>query len=252
MRWLFLRGLTREARHWGNFPDVFRTFVPDADITLLDLPGSGALWAEKSPASVAEMVEHCRKEMRERGTGAPISVLAISLGAMVAADWATRYPEEITAAVLINTSLRPFNPLHQRLQPHNYASLLRLLLPGTPPETRERTILRITSNKAPKPDSVIETWCRYHREQPVSGRNALRQIMAAARYHAPATPPAAPILILASEGDRLVDCRCSKQLAKAWQTDLALHPEAGHDLPLDAPEWLASTVKQWLDRRKRG
>ena len=30
--WIFLRGLTRESRHWGNFPETFRSEVPAAQV----------------------------------------------------------------------------------------------------------------------------------------------------------------------------------------------------------------------------
>ena len=49
----------------------------------------------------------------------------MSLGAMVAVDWAARHPEELAGCVLINTSLRPFSPWYQRLRPANYGALLR-------------------------------------------------------------------------------------------------------------------------------
>ena len=244
MRWLFLRGLTREARHWGDFPQIFRAAMPDADIITLDLPGNGELRDKESPTDVREMVDYCRAEIRRRDMHGPSNLLAMSLGAMVAADWATRYPDEITAGVLINTSLRPFSPFHHRLRPRNYPRLLRLLL-GSSEEMREAAILQMTSNTAPGRAATIDAWSRWARQNPVTKRNALRQIMAAIRYRAPTTAPQAPMLILAGEEDRLVDCRCSKCLAQAWQADLSLHPTAGHDLPLDEPDWVAATVKHW-------
>mgnify|MGYP003949335389 CR=1 FL=1 len=41
MNWLFLRGLTREQRHWGPFRDVFARDYPGAKVHCLDLPGTG-------------------------------------------------------------------------------------------------------------------------------------------------------------------------------------------------------------------
>lgn len=249
MRWIFLRGLTREARHWGCFPETFRAAMPDAEIITLDLPGNGELRNSASPTDVRAMVDYCRAEMGRRGMDGPFGLLAMSLGAMVATDWASRHPDEIAVGVLINTSLRPLSPFYHRLKPGNYPRLLRLLLPGVSDEMRETAILQMTSNSATDRKATVGAWRRWAQQYPVTNRNALRQIIAAIRYRAPPTAPAVPMLILAGKEDRLVDCRCSKRLAQTWQADLALHPTAGHDLPLDDPDWVAATVRQWLDRK---
>ncbi len=76
--------------------------------------------------------------------------------------------------------------------------------------------------------------------------NALRQLLAAARSLAPAIAPVERVLLLASRHDRLVDVRCSRRLASARQCALAEHPNAGHNLPLDAQEWVVQQVLGWL------
>ena len=49
--------------------------------------------------------------------------------------------------------------------------------------------------------------------------------------------------------DQLVDPACSAQLAAAWKADLEVHPEAGHDLPLDDGPWVVNQVRAWLEKR---
>ena len=66
-RWILLRGLTREARHWGDFPARLRAAFTDATIHTPDLPGNGRLHAQASPASVGAMTEHCRAQLRAAG-----------------------------------------------------------------------------------------------------------------------------------------------------------------------------------------
>jgi len=171
-------------------------------------------------------------------------VLAMSLGAMVAVAWSHAYPQEVTAQVLINTSLRPFSPFYQRLQPKNYATLMRLALLGATPEVWERTILHLTSHRAD--ESILVLWQALRQERPVSRANALNQLLAAARFSAPTVKPVTPTLILASEQDELVSVECSKKLATQWQCAMRLHPDAGHDLPLDDGRWVAEQVRQWL------
>ena len=73
----------------------------------------------------------------------------MSLGGMVAVDWARRHPDELAACVLVNTSLRPFSPWYRRLRPANYPALLGFLRPWLSDRQREQTILRITSRHPP-------------------------------------------------------------------------------------------------------
>ena len=72
------------------------------------------------------------------------------------------------------------------------------------------------------------------RQQPVSGLGAKR--------------PMTDALLLASRGDRLVHWKCSSTLEQRWQWTLKLHPDAGHDLVLDEPEWILRQLAEWLIR----
>lgn len=246
--WVFLRGLTRECRHWGDFPAVFRRELPDADIHVLDLPGNGRLNALRSPASIGAMAEHCRNALREQGSRPPYFLLAMSLGAMVAAEWAARHPEELRGCVLIGTSFGGISPFHRRLRPRNYATLLGLALPGMNDAAREAAVLRLTSNLAEDREGIVQDWSAWRREHPVSRANALRQLWAAARYRPQAQRPVVPMLVLAGARDGLVDPACSRELVRLWKTGYAEHPAAGHDLPLDDGAWVARQVREWLQR----
>lgn len=57
MTLILLRGLTREARHWGQFADVLAARLAAAGlcrqaIVAIDLPGSGTFAHLKSPSDV--------------------------------------------------------------------------------------------------------------------------------------------------------------------------------------------------------
>jgi pimeloyl-ACP methyl ester carboxylesterase len=241
--WILLRGLTRESGHWGSFVSQFAQAMPGCRVIALDLPGNGSLHAQRSPADVQGMVAHCRTALAQMGIHEPVGVLGMSLGAMVAVAWAHAHPAEVSALVLVNTSLRPFSPFYQRLQPHTYAPLLRLVLLGATAEQWEHTILRITSNTGLT--EVLPHWLTLRAQHPVARRNALRQLLAATRYRAPATPPRQPVLLLASELDGLVSPQCSATLAARWQCSLQRHPTAGHDLPLDDAPWVLAQIQRW-------
>ena len=51
MNWLFLRGLARDARHWGPFPHIFEERVPEAKVFTLDLAGMGTERRRNAPIS---------------------------------------------------------------------------------------------------------------------------------------------------------------------------------------------------------
>lgn len=240
--WLLLRGLTREAGHWGDFPRELQAALPGARILAIDLPGNGKLHRQASPTTIPAMVAAARAELAARGMFGPVHVVAMSLGAMVAVAWAVAHPDELAGCVLINSSLRGVNPVRQRLQPASWLPLLSVPLKRTARQ-REAVILRLTSRRAP-PD-VLDAWAGLAGRHPVSTLNALRQLLAAARFQAPAVPPAVPMLVLCGGRDALVSPECSLALARRWDLPVHLHPDAGHDLPLDDGAWVAERIKDW-------
>lgn len=245
--WVLLRGLTREARHWGSFPQRLSEAFGDARVICHDLPGNGALNGLASLRSVDAMADHCHAALARQGVVAPCRVVAMSLGAMVAVAWAQRHPADLDAAVLINTSVRPFSPFYRRLRPANYPRLLRLLGLNSSDRALETAILHMTTQRVSEPAVVIEQWLQCRRENPVSRRNALLQLLAAARYRAPCSRPLKHLLLLAGARDTLVDARCSQQLAAHWNAPLAVHPAAGHDLALDDESWVLAQIRRWLE-----
>jgi pimeloyl-ACP methyl ester carboxylesterase len=245
--WVFLRGLTREARHWGDFPARFRAVfgqeLAPGDLLLPDLAGNGRRYLEPSPSRVEDIMESCRADLARRGHPPPYHLLALSLGGMVALSWAARHPEECCGAVLISTSLRPWCPFNERLRPAIWPTVLALMT--TAGETRERAILHLTSGRAAELSGLVPVWSGYARECPVSRANTLRQLMAASRFSC-RERPAVPLLFLAGGRDRMVHPHCSQTVAQAWRAGFSLHPWAGHDLPLDDGDWVSREVCKWL------
>lgn len=242
--WIFLRGLVRERGHWGDFPGYFENAMPNAHYYLLDLPGNGQHYAQRSPTHINAMVQSCRQQLRAADVAPPYALLALSMGGMVAVQWAHCFPHEIERQVLINTSMRPFNPFYQRLQARNWATIAPLLLARASSLQWEQAILRMTTT-ASHPE-VLTVWQSLRESHPVSIANALRQLLAAARFAAPATPPVVPTLLLASTRDALVSVQCSRAIARAWGLPMHEHPQGGHDLSLDDPKWVADQVCRWL------
>jgi pimeloyl-ACP methyl ester carboxylesterase len=254
--WVLLRGLSRESGHWGVFPDhllrELRALQPASRLLMQDLPGTGTMRRQASPTQVSAIVDACRADLRQRGIQGPVSLVGMSLGAAVLTDWANRYPDEIEAGVLINPSLRPFSELFRKSRPLNYLGLLLLSLSRFSARMREERVLSLTTRLTPT-HAVIDRWLELQRQHPLGVRNTARQLLASIRYRASRTRPAAPMLLLCSKADGLVDWRCSQAISRAWGAPLRLHTKAGHDLPLDDPQWVARVVAEWLrDRSIQG
>lgn len=243
MSWVLLRGLTREARHWGGLPQQLAA-SGDAVIAL-DLPGNGAFCDLRSPATVRAMTEFARAQLQRQGSKPPYRLLAMSLGGMVATDWAQQFPGEVVALVLINTSMRPFSRATERLRPGNWPTLLRLAARWDDARDTERVIHSLTCEDGSTLDQDLAAWVQIRKNAPVRSGNAWRQLWAAAQFTAARGRPPCPTLLLSSGADRLVNPRCSERLAQAWQTSHRQHPWAGHDLPHDDPDWVCQAITDW-------
>ena len=246
--WILLRGLTREGRHWGKFLEYLRleAALPGDQITLLDLPGNGRENALPAPLHVSDMTTFVRSRAAAAGLKPPYRLLAMSLGGMVATDWAQRHPQDIERLVLINTSMRPFAAMHERLQLSAWPQLLRAAALWNDSLRCEGIIHGVTCNRTDTFDDDLAVWATIRRVAPVSAKNALRQLWAAARFHAGEQAPACPTLLLSSKMDHLVKAVCSERIAEKWRSQHKQHAWAGHDLPHDDPAWTANAIAGWL------
>jgi pimeloyl-ACP methyl ester carboxylesterase len=241
VQWLFLRGLIREKRNWGSFPEIFTRATGDSVFTV-DLPGAGTENRERVPLSVPDMVDHVRARwLRDRTGEGPWSLLAVSLGGMIALTWQEKYPQDFQRVVVVNTSSGDLSGPLERFNPR----ALRVALARNHVE-REKRIVDITVNRR---DFDIEAHAaraaEIARDRPISFRSGLRQIVAGTRSKLPKKAHV-PTLVLASTADRLVKHICSERIAQKLGAELRLHHTGGHDLPFDAPEWIAEQVQDWM------
>jgi pimeloyl-ACP methyl ester carboxylesterase len=249
--WFLLRGLSREAGHWGQFVPELRAALPGAAIHTLDLPGAGLRRAEAFPASVAAAMEKVRTDAEQV---APIAtrgrtfVFALSLGGMIAIEWASRHPYELAGAVIGSTSAGGVSPYYRRLRPNAW---LRLVAAATRVDgpRREAGILAMVSNRHDLHPETAEVWAAIARDRPMHRGNVAAQLRAAIRYRAPTWPPEVPIQLLVGGGDKMVHPDCSRELARRWNLPLAEHPTAGHELTLDASDWVVEQIVRFAQRQ---
>ena len=151
MRWLLLRGLIRESRHWLDFPAFFESHVKSTDGTptqalMCDLPGFGTENDRPVPATVPEFVDDMRARLKPQlAAGERIGLCAVSLGGMVGLSWLSRFPDDFACGVIINSSLGDVSPLWHRMQPRNWSRILRA--PFMDAAARERMLLGMTRHQ---------------------------------------------------------------------------------------------------------
>ncbi|MFZ5475152.1 MAG: alpha/beta fold hydrolase [Myxococcota bacterium] len=232
MNWLLLRGLVRERRHWGDFPARLAERT-GGEVLALDLPGVGTERGRRPPTSVAGIVADLRPRFAAARSPGPWSIFAPSLGGMVALAWAARHPEDFARVAVCNTSARDLAAPLRRFSLAAIATVARGLLARDP----EPHVLALVSN-TPHGRACAARFATFGR---VGVGVLARQLLAGARATTPASLTA-PLLVLCSDGDRLCDPRASRTLAARLGGALAVHPTAGHDLPLDDPEWVIARL----------
>ena len=233
---VFLRGLIRSRYHWLTFPDRFRA---EFQVLEPELPGNGYLSDELTPPDIPAMMHSIRKQVREQYSG-PVIIIAVSMGAMIAAEWAREYSEEISEMHLINTSLANMSMPWERM---TLVAFIRLLACVGSRQKLERAIYHLTINRTLQPEET-QPWFDFAEKHPLRWRNVFGQLIAASRYRGPTDAPVERVYFYNAAGDRLVRPGCTARIARRWKKTLMTHPTAGHDLPADDPDWLEAGIRR--------
>lgn len=235
--WILLRGLARGAGHWGSFAERMKARFPQDQFELLDLPGNGARFADESPLSISDYVRDLRSRSRFVKAGEKFQILSISLGSMITVEWMLEHPHEVSRAFLMCTSSAGFSPFYERFGPVNYLRALRLLGARGDEVRWETALLDMVTNSHERREEEILSLAEYTKLHPMRIQNVVRQLWAASRYVFPKSAPG-EVHLLGSYGDRLVSPECTLSIAHRWGLKAAMHPWAGHDIPIDDPEWV--------------
>src|ERR1041385_2859141 len=105
---LLLQGWARDQRHWSTFLQALPTRFPNTHIHCLDAPGTGTESHRMSPLAITEIVEDLRYRWRLQKNG-PALLVGLSMGGMFTLEWAMRFPQDLTGAVVINSSISNFS-----------------------------------------------------------------------------------------------------------------------------------------------
>ena len=238
---VLLRGLTREGAHWGGFAERAAE-MSGLPTILVDLPGFGSALDQPSPSNVASIATLLRGSSAWRKAPPRKHILGQSLGSMAAAELARAFPSEVASLLLVNGSAAQLGLPWERFGPAAWGcaakGIRHWVLPSeASARAFELSIHRATCEEASSAEIDIQAWTDIRRLRPGSAANAARQLLAAARFRAPAKAPARA-LVACSARDKVASPECSRRLARLWGCPLAEHPWAGHDLAHDDPQWL--------------
>ena len=178
-----IRGLVRESGHWGDYINSLREELPDYSVHTLDILGTGVNHKKKSPITIRGIVDHLRDEYLQLTTPSKDNyIVAISLGGMIAMEWAQHYPHDFKKGVLINTSVGRICSFHERLYFKNFPKLLNVAF-SKDMNKKEKIVLSLVANTPLNQiTDVHKKWVKIQKDRPVSPANSLRQVLAASMF----------------------------------------------------------------------
>jgi pimeloyl-ACP methyl ester carboxylesterase len=248
---VLLRGLGREAGHWGAFLPALAAAMPGCEVVALDLPGTGSRLRDRAPDTIPGNVEVVRAEASSRGLlGRGLLLFGVSLGGMVAMEWAGRHSAEVAGAVIAASSAPRVSRFRHRITPRGMLEMSIVLL-SRDPDARHRRLAALVSSRRDLREELVRSSIAIERERPVTFETLGAQATAAGTWRAPASL-GVPSLFLVGAGDRLVHPGCSRALARRYGAPLVEHPDAGHDLTTDAPEWVVDRLARFRERLDGG
>lgn len=241
-----LRGLTRGNVHWGPFPEVLKKTVPGIYFLPLEMAGNGNRSSELSHIHPIKAVQDLRRQVQAWKESHPeinitkVTVVAISLGGMIGLKWLELYPDEMDQLIVVNSSLKQLSPFYHRLRPSHYLNIFKTVAWGTIAD-QEKLILEMTSNRLNLSQKFLPVFIEAAEKNKFLPTNFFRQLILASRIKIK-KPLSIKPLFLCSLNDRLVSWTCSRDLSQKFNGTLQINDQAGHDLALDQPEWLAQEI----------
>ncbi len=248
--WVLLKGIKQDARHWREVPAALRAEL-GVPVHVTELPGAGAQAGRTPPLDVAGLVADVRARLPS-DLPRPFGICGLSLGGMVALAWAAAHPNEIAGVVVGNSSAGDLSLPHERLDRGVWSGILRAAF-ARDPVTRERRALDLVSAaRSPEElDAIAREHAAWQQSAGISRWHLVRQVVAGSRFRL-GRRPTVPVRVLVGARDRFVSPRCSLRLAERLGVAPVVHPEAGHDLTLDAPAWFVHEVSRWHDELASG
>jgi len=236
-------------------------------VMALDLVGFGLTQAGTHSTSVTSNQRVLQRFLSEVA-GSPAILVGNSMGGLITILQASRQPDTVAAAVLIDPALPPvpgsrLDPLvtasfGMYAVPHLGRAMLKARRRVRSPEQLAMDILHFCCVDPTRvPPEVLEQLLEVARERSgypdidehflTAARSLLGVLARRSVFKATVKAIRAPVLLLHGEKDRLVSIGAARAVAAAnpsWRFEVA--PDVGHVPLLEAPQWTASHILDWL------
>ena len=260
-----VHGLGGAAWNWAA---VAPYLTERARVLAIDLAGHG-----RTPAAGRSTTVPANRRLLDRFVrevvGAPALLMGNSMGGAISLLQAAAAPELVSGLVLVNPALP--RPALAPIDPRVAATFAVMSLPGigeaamkrrrrlrTPEQqVRETLALCCVDPRRIDPD-VLALGIALTEErlgQPAgpgdfldAARSLVRMLTRSGKFRDAMSRVSAPVLLIHGEADRLVSLRAAQAIANAnprWRFEIGRG--LGHVPQLEAPDWTAALVLDWLD-----
>jgi pimeloyl-ACP methyl ester carboxylesterase len=235
-------------------------------VLALDLAGFGLSAGRPRSASVIDNRRLLHRFLVEV-VGEPAVLIGNSMGGLITALQASKHPETVSAAVLINPALPPVLTLPDPVVVGTFAEFA---LPArvrrnlarrrslTPDQAAVKILRLCCVDPSRIPAEVIDQHVALSRRRNSGPNTVEADLLLAARslvwilaqrrrYAATLQRLQMPVMLLHGDGDRLISVRAARAVAAAnpsWRFEVAAG--VGHVPMLEAPEWTAKHLLDWL------
>ena len=259
-----VHGLGGSAWNWAA---VAPYLVERARVLAVDLAGHGRTPAHGRRTTVGANRRLLDRFVREVA-GEPVVLMGNSMGGAISLLEAARAPDAVIGLVLVDPALP--RPALAPIDPSVAASFALMSLPGlgeamltrrrrrmTPEQQVRETLALCCVDPGRIPEEVLAMGVALSEERAgyrygardflAAGRSLVRLLAGPRRFRDAMADVQAPVLLVHGERDRLVSLRVARAVAEAhpaWRFEVA--ENVGHVPMLEAPEWTAATVLDWL------
>jgi pimeloyl-ACP methyl ester carboxylesterase len=245
-------GLSKESEHWDDdFIEYLKKSygIDENDLVKMDIPGSGVLLDQKTPDSLKEIARKMRAHYHNKIDRSKKRIcISVSLGAMIAMEWACMFKEDFEQVVFVNASFTGISPVYKRVQPKAILMFIKIFCTINAVK-KEQRILALCSNKEGVRKKNLSKWVTISKTRPVKKGNLIRQVISGALNN-PSQGASAGLLFIGAKHDRLAHYSCSVAAHKKWGGDFVLidDPSVGHGVHIDDPQHLSSIIYNWSNR----
>lgn len=260
-----VHGLGGAAWNWA----AVAPFLTDRyRVLAVDLAGHG-----RTPAAGRKTTVSANRRLLERFVrevaGAPVVLMGNSMGGAISLLAAAAAPELVSGLVLVDPALP--RPALAPIDPRVALTFAAMSLPGvgevamnrrrrrrTPEQQVRETLALCCVDPSRIPPEVLALGIALTEErlgQPSgpgdfldAARSLVRMLARSRKFRAAMAQVSAPVLLIHGDRDRLVSVRVAQAVAAAnphWRFEIA--ERIGHVPQLEAPEWTAALVLDWLD-----